>query len=74
MFNIPIKLARAKKELGDENNYLRDTCKKALELRYKIIIALLDFHFDPVENKEYIEEKTNYARALLDNVEGIFKK
>lgn len=47
MFNIPIKLARAKKKLGDENKYLYDTCKKALEVRHKTVIALLNFYFDP---------------------------
>lgn len=73
MFNIPIKLARAKRDLGDEDNYLRNTCKKALEARYKIIIALLDFYFHPEEDREYIEEKKDYARMLLDNVENIMK-
>ena len=73
MFNIPIKLARAKKKLGDDDNYFYNTCKKALEVRYKIIIALLDFYFDPQEEGEYIEERKNYAKALLDNVESVMK-
>ena len=73
MFNIPIKLARAKKKFDDKDNYFYDACKKALESRYKIIIALLDFYFDPEEDKEYIEEKTNYAQSLLNNIENIMK-
>lgn len=71
MFNIPIKLARAKRKIGDEDNYFYDTCKKALNIRYKTIISLLDFYFDPEEDREYIKEKTDYAKALLDNVENI---
>lgn len=74
MFNIPIKLARAKKKLGDENNYLYDTCKKALEIRHKTVIVLLNFYFDPEKDKEYIEEKINHAKALLDNIENIIIK
>lgn len=73
MFNIPIKLARAKKKLGDENNFFRDTCKKALEIRYKAIVALLELYFDPEEDKEYIEERTSYARAMLNNVESVME-
>lgn len=74
MFNIPIKLARAKKKLGDENNILYDACKKSLEVRHKAIIALLDLYFDTKNDKEFIEEKTNCARALLNNVDSIFNK
>ena len=73
MFNIPIKLARAKKRFDEKDNYFYDVCKKALDLRYKMIIALLDFYFDPDGDKEYIEERTNYARTLLNNVENIMK-
>ncbi|MDD5289936.1 MAG: hypothetical protein PHT40_01895 [Patescibacteria group bacterium] len=71
MFNIPIKLSRAKREIGDENNYFYDMCKKALDMRYKTIIALLDLYFDPVKDKGYIEEKINYGRTLLNNAENI---
>jgi hypothetical protein len=74
MFNIPIKLRKSKQKLGDEDNYFYKECKKALTARYKIIISLLDYYFDPKEDKEYIEEKTNYAKTLLDNVENIMLK
>jgi len=71
MFNIPIKLSKAKRKIGDEDNYFYNTCKKALEIRYKMIITLLDFYFNPEEDKEYIEEKISYAKTLLDNVENV---
>lgn len=71
MFNIPIKLARAKRKMGDEDNYFYNYCKKALDLRHKTIIALLNLYFDPEVDKNYIQEKINYSKSLLDNVENI---
>ena len=29
---------------------------KALDIRYRMIIALLEYHFDPEEDKDYIEK------------------
>ena len=73
MFNIPIKLSGVKKKFGDEDRYTYDTCKKALEVRYQATLALLDLYFDSEKDKDYIEERSGHAKALLDNVEQIFK-
>lgn len=74
MFNIPIRLARVKKKKGDKDDYFYDICKKALELRYQAILALLNLYFDSEQDKEYIQEKQNYARAMLENGEKIMKQ
>lgn len=74
MFNIPIKLARIKSKFGDENNYLYDNCKKALDIRYKVIVALIDYYFDPEEDTEYIKDKISFAKAYLEMVDEIFLK
>lgn len=73
MFNIPIKLAKAKRKFNDKDDYFYDVCKKALELRYQVILALLNLYFDPEIDKEYIEQKQEHARAILNNVEKIMR-
>lgn len=75
MYKIPIKLVRAKRATNDIENFYYNVAKKALNSRYKIINDLLgiDYYFDLEKDKEYIQEKRQYAQSLLDSVEKIFK-
>ncbi len=74
MFNIPIKLARERRKLDYKENYLQSICEEALQLRYKLLMSLLNFYFDAENDKEYIEEKKGFAEAYLDAIPDIFKK
>lgn len=56
IYRIPIKTARLKMELPEKAGYFDEVCEKALNIRYKMIIALLSYYFDPQEYKEYILE------------------
>ncbi|OGL65540.1 hypothetical protein A3B21_01590 [Candidatus Uhrbacteria bacterium RIFCSPLOWO2_01_FULL_47_24] len=56
IYRIPIKIARLKRKMPDEAKHFDEMCEKALNARYKMINALLDFHFDPDEDREYIKE------------------
>ncbi|GEM_PF-4619708 len=56
IYRIPIKIARAKRERPDATKQLDDMLNKALDIRYRMIIALLEYHFDPEEDKDYIEK------------------
>ncbi|MBU0707573.1 hypothetical protein KKG41_04340 [Patescibacteria group bacterium] len=56
IYRLPIKTARAKRDRPDAAKELDEMCNKALNIRYKMISALLDYHFDPDEDKEYIEK------------------
>ncbi|OGM92013.1 hypothetical protein A2999_02075 [Candidatus Wolfebacteria bacterium RIFCSPLOWO2_01_FULL_38_11] len=49
--------------------------KKALSSRYKTINDLLglNYYFDPEKDREYIQEKKEYAQSLLSNIEKILK-
>jgi len=49
-------MAQAKQRWPDQADYFDVTCNKALNIRYNMINALLNYHFDPKENKEYIEK------------------
>lgn len=75
MYKIPIKFARAKRETNDTEDFYYNSCKKALNIRYKVINDLLNinYYFDQEKDKEYIQENREYAQSLLDNVEKIFK-
>ena len=74
MYKDPIKLARIEKELQDGFYY--ELAKKLQNMRWATIKALLsmEYYFDPIEDKEYIEEKMKLAQSLLDNVNNIFGK
>jgi len=56
IYRIPIKMERAKKDFPDRADHFSERCQKALRIRYNMINALLDYHFDPEEDKEYIKE------------------
>ncbi|MFA5084170.1 MAG: hypothetical protein WC475_02200 [Candidatus Paceibacterota bacterium] len=71
IYRIPIKIARVKKDFPDKANYFDEGCEKALSIRYKMIIALLSYHFDPEEDKEYISKNIeripyNYRPQKMD--------
>ncbi len=59
IYRIPIKIARAKRAMPDKADYFDKICEKSLSLRYKMINALLDYHFDPEEDEEYIQKNIN---------------
>ncbi len=71
MYNIPIKLVRRKRQMQDNSNRFEDMCRDALNRRYKMLEALLNYYFDPEENKEYIQKKLSLGRAYL-NMDGLF--
>ncbi len=49
-------MARAKRTMPDEAEHFDEICKRALIIRYKMIKALLEYHFNPEEGKEYIQK------------------
>jgi hypothetical protein len=59
IYRIPIKMARAKRQMPDEARHFDEMSKQALDIRYRVINALLEYHFDPEEDKEYIQENKN---------------
>lgn len=76
MYKIPIKFAKAKRKTNNTDDYYYNSCKRILSAKCKIINDLLNinYYFDPEKDKDYIQEKKEYAQSLLDNVEKIFNK
>lgn len=75
MGKIIIRMKKAEKQSGDKEGFYHTACQDALRNRYEAINDLLNVrhYFDPKDDKEYIEEKRNSARSLL-NVENLFNK
>ena len=71
IYNIPIRIARPKRNVPEANNDGSDKCRAMLTSRYKMIEAILEYNFDTETDKEYItkiKEKLEFWEAQTDKV------
>lgn len=71
MYKLPIKFSRMKRKYDQPEIKINSACIEQLKSRNKFINALLDYYFEPEEEKEYIQEKRREAEFLLHTGEEI---
>lgn len=77
IYRIPIKLARQQRRSGTPLEEYKELCYKSLEIRYKMLDALLDYKFDPKDNRYFIESvrenlyKYDVVYSLFSNDKNI---